>query len=116
VADGPTPKQRAELHQIAVATGLGCSIVASIVLTIGGGVLLDRAFDTSPLFTLIGLALGLFAAGYQLYELATMGQKGRRPPPLARGLAKLSAGQQQGDGRGDRPAGDSSGKGPSASQ
>ena len=115
MADGPTPDKRAELNQVAVATGLGCSIVASIVLTIGGGVLLDRAFDTSPIFTLIGLALGLFTAGYQLYELATMGQKGRRPPPLARGLSRLPVGQKRGDGRADRPGGESSGKGPSAS-
>lgn len=114
MTDGPTPEQRAELNQVAVATGLGCSIVVSIVLTIGGGVLLDRAFDTSPLLTLIGVALGLIAAVYQLYELATMGQKGRRPPPLARSLARLPVGQKRPAGH-PGETGDTSESGPSAS-
>ena len=89
MADGPTPEQRAQLNQVAVASGLGCSIVATIVMTIGGGVLLDRALDTTPVLTLIGVALGLIAAGYQLFELALLGQTGRKAPPISRGLAKL---------------------------
>ena len=68
MTDGLSREDRAELNQVAVASGLGCSIVASIVLTIGGGVLLDRVLDTTPVLTLIGVALGLVAAGYQLYE------------------------------------------------
>jgi F0F1-type ATP synthase assembly protein I len=95
LTDGLSPEDRRELNQVAVATGLGCSIVASIVLTIGGGVLLDRAFDTAPVLTLIGVALGLIVAGYQIYELALMGQRGRRPPPIARGLAKLPVGRKR---------------------
>jgi ATP synthase protein I len=102
LADGPTPEQRAQLNQAAVASGLGCSIVATIVMTIGGGVLLDRALDTTPVLTLIGVALGLIAAGYQLYELAQLGQRGRKAPPIARGLAKLPvARRRNGNGAGE---------------
>ena len=108
MADGPTPEQRAQLNQVAVASGLGCSIVVTIVLSIGGGVLLDRALDTTPVLTLVGVALGLIAAGYQLFELAQLGQKGRGAPPIARGLAKLPVAR----GRRGRRTGDSSGHGP----
>jgi hypothetical protein len=110
LADGPTPDERAQLNQVAVASGLGCSIVASIVMTIGGGVLLDRALDTSPVLTLSGVALGLIVAGYQLYELAMIGQRGRKPPPISRGLAKLPVGRspKRVDGAAGREAGDSS--------
>jgi hypothetical protein len=72
-----------------VAAGLGCSIVVSIILFIGGGVLLDQVTDSAPLFTLIGVALGLLAAGYQLYELATFGKPNRRPGPITRQITRL---------------------------
>jgi hypothetical protein len=47
--------------------------VVSLLLCIGGGILLDRWLDTSPLLTLIGVGLGLITAGYTLYELAVLG-------------------------------------------
>jgi hypothetical protein len=114
LADGPTPNERAQLNQVAIATGLGCSIVVTMLLTIGGGVLLDRAFGTRPLLTLIGVALGLFVAGYQFYELAMVGQRGRTPPPISRGLARLPVGRStpRVDGAAGREAGDSSANGP----
>jgi hypothetical protein len=43
------------------------------LLCIGGGIFLDRWLDTSPVFTLIGMGLGLASAGYSLYELAVLG-------------------------------------------
>jgi F0F1-type ATP synthase assembly protein I len=95
LADGPTPEQRAQLNQVGIATGLGCSIVVSVILTIGGGVLLDRALDTAPILTLVGVALGLIAAGYQLYELAQVGQTGRKAPPITRGVEKLAGARKQ---------------------
>jgi ATP synthase protein I len=49
--------------------------VVSLLLCIGGGILLDRWLDTSPIFTLLGMALGLAAAGYTLYELAVLGSQ-----------------------------------------
>lgn len=86
--NGPTPEQQ-DLRAVGVATGLGCSIVAALVLCIGGGVWLDRQFGTSPILTLVGVALGLAAAGYQLWELANLGSKNRQAGPVSRQLARL---------------------------
>jgi ATP synthase protein I len=72
-----------------IAAGLGCSIVVSIILCIGGGLALDAWLDRSPLFTLIGVGLGLAAAAYQLYELAMVGRTDRGPGPIARSIARL---------------------------
>lgn len=84
-----TPEQREQLSAVGAASGLGCAIVATLLIMIGGGILLDQLLDTTPVFTLIGVGLGLFGAGYQLWELAQIGQKDHTPP-LTRGLAKLS--------------------------
>lgn len=96
---GPTPEQRVGLGAIGVATGLGCSVVVSLIVFIGGGVLLDRALDTTPALTLVGLAIGLFAAGYQLWELTRVGLPDRPAGPLGRGLARLP-GRPSGPARG----------------
>lgn len=85
---GPTP-ERHDLRVIGVATGLGCSIVAALVLCIGGGVYLDRRFGTMPVLTLIGVALGLAVAGYQLWELAKLGSKTAQAGPLTRQISRL---------------------------
>ena len=91
MTDGPTPEQRAQLGAAGAAAGLGCSVVVTLVVLIGGGVLLDRAVDTAPIFTLIGVVVGLVAAGYQLYELTRVGLRDRPPGPLGRRFASLSA-------------------------
>jgi ATP synthase protein I len=88
MAEGPTPEQK-DLRAVGVATGLGCSIVAALILCIGGGVWLDSRFGTSPVLTLIGVALGLAAAGYQLWELAKVGSKTAQPGPITRTIARL---------------------------
>ena len=88
VSNGQTPDQQ-ELRVIGVATGLGCSIVVALILCIGGGVLLDRQFGTSPVFTLLGVALGLATAGYQLWELAKVGNSKAQAGPLTRQLSRL---------------------------
>ena len=88
MADGPTPEQQ-DMRAVGVATGLGCSLVAALVLCIGGGVWLDSRFGTSPLLTLLGVALGLVVAGYQLWELAKVGSKTARPGPMTRTLSRL---------------------------
>lgn len=87
--DGPTPEQRAQLGAVGVAAGLGCSVVVSLIVMIGGGLLLDRAVGTEPVFTLIGVALGLVASGYQLWELTRVGLKDRPAGPLGRQLSRL---------------------------
>jgi ATP synthase protein I len=88
MTEGPTPEQQ-DLRAVGVATGLGCSIVAALVLCIGGGVWLDSRFGTSPVLTLLGVALGLVVAGYQLWELTKVGSKTARPGPMARSLSRL---------------------------
>lgn len=88
MSNGQTPDQQ-ELRVIGVATGLGCSIVVALILCIGGGVLLDRQFGTSPVFTLLGVALGLVTAGYQLWELAKVGNTKAQAGPLTRQLSRL---------------------------
>lgn len=67
-----SPQERQDWRAIGAASGLGCSIVASLLLCIGGGILLDRWLGTSPVLTLVGVVFGLVVSGYLLYQLATM--------------------------------------------
>ncbi len=73
-----------------MAWGMGCSIVASILISILGGLLIDQFANTTPVFTLIGVGLGLFLAGYQLWELAQLSSKSARVGPVARQVARVS--------------------------
>lgn len=84
-----TDEERRQLGAAGTALGLGCSIVTSIVLFVAGGVALDSWLGRAPLFTLIGVAIGLILAGYQLYELATIGRRDRTPGPLAKRIQQL---------------------------
>lgn len=59
------------------ASGIGCTVVASLLLTIGGGIFLDRWLGIEPVGVLTGVALGLAAAGYSLYELTMLGDPDR---------------------------------------
>ncbi len=93
---GPTPDERAQLGAAGVASGLGCAVVVSLIVLIGGGILIDRAAGTSPVFTLIGVALGLIAAGYQLWELTQVGRGDRPAGPLGRQLARLPGNRRAG--------------------
>ncbi len=49
--------------------GIGWYFAVSIVGGILGGLLLDSWLDTKPLFTLLGLAAGLFLAFWGGYKL-----------------------------------------------
>ena len=87
----PTPEQRAQLATAGTAAGMGCAIAATIVLAVIGGVLLDQWLDTTPIFILIGVALGLAGAGYQLWELAQLSSKQARVGPVAREIMRLQS-------------------------
>jgi ATP synthase protein I len=100
----PSSIDTTQMRAAGVAAGLGCSIVVTIIFCIVGGVFLDQWLDTKPWLTLAGVALGLAAAGYQLYELAMLGRQDVRAGVVARQIAKvLPAGDQNtspsGDGR-----------------
>ncbi len=66
------PRGQQDWRAIGAASGMGCSVVASLLLCIGGGILLDKWLGTLPIFTLVGVALGLAISGYLLYQLAVM--------------------------------------------
>jgi hypothetical protein len=42
----------------------------------------------APVFTLVGLALGLLSAGYQLYELTLLGRDDQENGPIGRVLER----------------------------
>jgi hypothetical protein len=71
-----------------MAWGIGCAIVVSILASVLGGVLLDKLTDKTPVFTLIGVGLSLFLAGYQLWELVQVSSRDARVGPVARGVAR----------------------------
>lgn len=80
---GPLGTQsQKDWQAIGAASGIGCSVVVSLLVCIGAGILLDRWLNTTPIMVLIGMVLGMIAAGYALYELAVLGSPDR-------GLVKL---------------------------
>ncbi len=50
-------------------TGIGFYIAGCIILGVVLGVWLDNNVDVSPLFTLLGLGFGLFAAFFGTYRM-----------------------------------------------
>jgi len=56
--NGPSPGDLA---------GIGVGLAALVVAPLIGGIFLDRAVGTTPLFTLLGLALGIAAAVLFVY-------------------------------------------------
>jgi len=73
---------------VGLAAGIGFAIVATLVVSIAVGILLDQWLDTSPIFTLIGVGVGLIGAGYQLYELVRVSDTNRTNGPLGRSLER----------------------------
>lgn len=90
MSDEKLPKngQQRDLRKVATASTLGFGVAVSLALLVGGGVWLDQRLDLAPVFTLVGLALGLLSAGYQLYELTLVGQDDRDNGPLGRALER----------------------------
>lgn len=93
--DMPSPEEREQYATAGKAWGMGCSIVASILICVLGGLALDKVLDTTPLLTLIGVALGLLASGYQLWELARLGTKDGKAGPVARQVARVQVRQSR---------------------
>ena len=55
---------------LGIAFDLGIRLGISVILGLGGGLLLDSWVRTSPLFTLIGMVLGIGAAMYTIWDVA----------------------------------------------
>jgi len=53
-----------------IAFDLGLRLGISVVLGLGGGLVLDNWLGTLPLFTLIGVVLGIGAAMYTIWNVA----------------------------------------------
>jgi ATP synthase protein I len=53
-----------------IAFDLGVRLGISVILGLGGGLLLDGWLRTSPIFTLIGMVLGIGAAMYTIWDVA----------------------------------------------
>jgi F0F1-type ATP synthase assembly protein I len=70
-------RMRRDWRIVGAATGIGCTIVVSLLLCIGVGILIDRWLGIEPIGVLVGVALGLAASGYSLYELTVVGDPER---------------------------------------
>ena len=53
-----------------LALDLGLRLGISVILGVGGGLLLDGWLRSSPIFTLIGMVLGIGAAMYTIWDVA----------------------------------------------
>lgn len=53
-----------------IAFDLGIRLGISIILGLGAGLLLDGWLRTSPIFTLVGMVLGIGAAMYTIWDVA----------------------------------------------
>ena len=59
-----------------VAFDLGLRLGISVILGVGGGLLVDSWLHTSPIFTLIGMVLGIGAAMYTIWDVAKSSMRG----------------------------------------
>ncbi|MGZ6214149.1 MAG: AtpZ/AtpI family protein [Candidatus Limnocylindria bacterium] len=53
-----------------MAFDLGLRLGISVIVGVGGGLLVDSWLHTSPIFTLIGMVLGIGAAMYTIWDVA----------------------------------------------
>lgn len=53
-----------------IALDLGVRLGVSVVLGLGGGLVIDNWLRTSPIFTLVGIVLGVGAAMYTIWDVA----------------------------------------------
>ena len=66
--DEPAPRN--QTGKMGIAFDLGIRLGVSVILGLGGGLLLDSWLRTSPIFTLIGMVLGIGAAMYTIWDVA----------------------------------------------
>ncbi len=64
------PPQKTRPANWGIAFDLGIRLGISVILGLGGGLLLDNVLNTSPIFILIGMVLGIGAAMYTIWDVA----------------------------------------------
>ncbi len=69
---------RRALRALIIVSEVGVTVAVSILIGLIAGQWLDERFQTSPLFLLLGLLLGLASAGYSLYRLLSLGEVSER--------------------------------------
>jgi len=79
----PAPEQKkgsqpTEKRGAGAAIGFGTSFAAGMALFGLGGHWLDERYDREPLFTLLGLFLGLFYGGWELWKLTSASKQQSR--------------------------------------
>ena len=67
---GGKPPGAPQTANMGIAFDLGIRLGISVILGLGGGLLLDSWLRTSPIFTLIGMVLGIGAAMYTIWDAA----------------------------------------------
>jgi F0F1-type ATP synthase assembly protein I len=76
--DEPPPSGRPSVPPVAnwgLALDLGVRLGLSVVIGLGIGLVVDNWLHTNPAFTLVGLVLGVAAAFYTIWDVASRGMK-----------------------------------------
>jgi len=68
--DGPNQPSQPPPPNWGLAFDIGIRMGVSVVIGVGGGLLLDNWLGTRPIFTLIGMVLGIAAAMYTIWDVA----------------------------------------------
>lgn len=66
---GIGPKDRSRMAAIGQAAGIGFAVVAALLLPILIGLFADSRTGRAPVFTLVGVFVGLALAGWELVRL-----------------------------------------------
>jgi ATP synthase protein I len=69
-ADGPDDRRGLRTPGVGLAFDLGIRLAVSVILGLGAGLLIDGWLHSSPLFTLVGMLLGIGAAMYSIWDVA----------------------------------------------
>lgn len=64
------PGSRPPVRNWGQVLDLGLRLGLSVVIGVVGGVLIDSWLDTAPIFTLVGVAVGIGAAMYSIWDVA----------------------------------------------
>ncbi len=66
--NNPPNPQADSSNQWLAFLNLGWIIVGNMLLFVGGGLWLDKHFQTPPILLLIGVFAGFFSSGYTIYR------------------------------------------------